>query len=193
MLQLAPPCSAQRQVAGPAAAAAETADRQALSVAVLASWRAAAWSCRQAGGNRVGRSSRHVEQCRTRQRRHPQVTVATQCSSSSSSSTSGGSAAAVQAEERWVLRPGGVWLRLPAAQAEGVLRAGAPGSPVPLHGPASPDALPRTPVLSALAPCCTAPGIVSVYAGPLPLATHACELPLACRLSGPPPPLLPVT
>lgn len=40
-----------------------------------------------------------------------------------SSSCGGGSSSGdTEAEECWVLRPGGVWLRLPAARAEGVLR-----------------------------------------------------------------------
>ena len=131
MLQLAPPCSAQRQVAGPAAAAAETADRQALSVAVLASWRAAAWSCRQAGGNRVGRSSRHVEQCRTRQRRHPQVTVATQCSSSSSSSTSGGSGGGLNMQQNGSSLGQGQPSLIAAVAAQGA----APTGWLPLNSP----------------------------------------------------------
>ncbi len=56
------------------------------------------------------------------------LAAAKAASNASSGSGSGGNAAAKEEQECWVLRPGGVWLRLPAARAEVVLRAGEPGA-----------------------------------------------------------------
>ncbi|KAL4427163.1 hypothetical protein ABPG77_001167 [Micractinium sp. CCAP 211/92] len=51
------------------------------------------------------------------------LAAAKAASSGSSGSDSEGNAPAKQEQECWMLRPGGVWLRLPAARAEVVLRA----------------------------------------------------------------------
>lgn len=55
------------------------------------------------------------------------LAAAKAASSGSSGSDSEGNAPDKQEQECWMLRPGGVWLRLPAARAEVVLRAGEAG------------------------------------------------------------------
>ncbi len=90
MSQLARPCSAERQVAGPAAAAAGAAERQALSANMLASWRAAAWTRSQAQAVPAGRSSRLVSWHRTRRRQHARGAVASLSSLGSGGGSSGG-------------------------------------------------------------------------------------------------------
>lgn len=101
-----------------------------------------------------------------------------------SSSCGGGSSSGdTEAEECWVLRPGGVWLRLPAARAEGVLREGARRATAvvrPMHHPRSPA--PSSKLRSAPVPLLSPARLSGApQAAPLLLQPPAAPLPLRNR------------